>query len=86
MKGRVALGFVAAGLLGACASVDPSAPVDAPTVYRARCALCHPPWSPTDFSPSEWPVYVKKYAPRAGLSPAERVAVTDYLVRESRKR
>lgn len=79
-------GLLVAALLAACASVDPGGPVDAETVYRARCALCHPPWAPTDFSPAEWPRYVRKYAPRAGLTPGERDAVLAYLVREAGRR
>jgi trimethylamine-N-oxide reductase (cytochrome c) len=86
MARRVLLGLLAAAALAACASVEPSGPLDAEAVYRARCALCHPPWSPTDFSPAEWPRFVRKYAPRAGLTPAERDAVLAYLVREAGRR
>ena len=86
MAPRILLALAAAALLAACASVEPSGPVDAETVYRARCAICHPAWSPTDFSPSDWPRYVKKYAPRAGLTPAEKEAILAYLVRESVRR
>ncbi len=78
-----------AAALAACAATGgggPSAPVDAAAVYRARCALCHPAWSPRDFSPGEWPRYVGKYAPRAGLTPGERDAVLAYLVREAGRR
>lgn len=83
MTGRILLGMLAAWALAACASVESSGPVDAEAVYRARCALCHPPWSPTDFSAADWPKYVRKYAPRAGLTRAERDAVLAYLVREA---
>ena len=87
MKSRLAIpaGALLASALAACASA-PAGPVDAETVYRARCSLCHPPWHPTDFSPAEWPRYVRKYAPRAGLTPAERDAVLAYLVREAGRR
>ena len=78
-------GAALAAALAACAS-PPAGPVDAEAVYRARCALCHPPWSPSDFSPAEWPRYVEKYAPRAGLTRAERDAVLAYLVREAGRR
>jgi len=83
---RMAAALLAAAALAACVSVEPSGPVDAEVVYRSRCAICHPPWSPTAFSPAEWPRYVRKYAPRAGLTPAERDAVLAYLVREAGKR
>lgn len=88
MKGPLgaALGFAAAAAAAACASTAPSGPVDAEGVYRARCALCHPPWQPTDFTPDEWPRYVRKYSRRAGLTPAERDAVLAYLVREAGRR
>jgi hypothetical protein len=82
---RIAAGLGLALALAACASL-PAGPVDAPAVYRARCALCHPPWSPTDFAAAEWPRYVRKYAPRAGLTQAERDAVLAYLVREAERR
>ena len=75
-----------AAALAACASFVPGGPVDAEAVYRARCALCHPPWAPTHLAPAEWPRYVRKYAPRAGLTPAERDAVLAYLVREAARR
>ena len=87
MKSRLAIaaGALLSAALAACASA-PAGPVDAERVYRARCSLCHPPWHPTDFSPSEWPRYVRKYAPRAGLTPDERDAVLSYLVREAARR
>lgn len=83
---RILGGLALAAALAACASAGPAGPpgpVDAAKVYRARCALCHPPWHPTDFTPAEWPRYVRKYAPRAGLTPDERDAVLAYLVREA---
>jgi hypothetical protein len=80
-----AAGALLAAALAACASA-PAGPVDAAAVYRARCALCHPPWHPTDFSPAEWPRYVRKYAPRAGLTRDERDAVLAYLVTEAGRR
>ena len=79
-------GLAFAAGLAACAAPGPAGPVDAETVYRARCSLCHAPWSPTDFSPADWPRYVRKYAPRAGLTPDERDAVLGYLVREAARR
>jgi mono/diheme cytochrome c family protein len=82
----VALAFALASALAACAAIDSDGPVDAEATYRARCSLCHPPWDPTDFTPDEWPRYVRKYGPRAGLTRAERAAVLEYLVREAAKR
>ncbi len=83
---RILAGLSLAAALAACASAGPAGPVDAEAVYRARCALCHPPWRPADFSPAEWSRYVRKYAPRAGLTPAERDAVLAFLVREAGRR
>ena len=77
--------LLAAGL-AACASTAPGAPIDAETLYRARCALCHPAWDPRDHAPEEWPAFVRKYGPRSGLTPAERDAVLAYLVREAGSR
>ena len=79
LRAALAAGLAAASLAAACAS-PPTGPVDARAVYEARCALCHPPWAPTDFAPSEWPRYVRRYAPRAGLTRVERDAVLAYLV------
>lgn len=82
----IPLGLALAAALAACASSGPPGPVDAAVVYRARCSLCHPPWDPSHLSPAEWPRYVRKYAPRAGLTPDERDAVLAYLVREAGRR
>ena len=82
----IAAAFALAATLAACASTGPAGPIDAEAVYRARCAMCHPAWEPTDFTPAEWPTYVDRYASRAGLTRAERVAVLEYLVREAARR
>lgn len=84
--GSLAAGVLAAGLAASCAASGPTGPLDGEAVYRARCALCHPLWSPTDFSPAEWRRCVGKYATRAGLTPGERDAVLAYLVREAARR
>ena len=86
---RSLAGLALAAALAACAasgSAGRAGPADAASIYRARCSLCHAPWRPTDFSPAEWPRFVRKYAPRAGLTPDERAAVLDYLVREAARR
>jgi hypothetical protein len=79
-------GAALAAALAACASTGPGGPVDAETLYRARCALCHPPWDPKAYAPEEWPAFVRKYAPRSGLTQDERDAVLAYLVREAGSR
>ena len=83
-----ALASLLAALAGSCASTGAGggAPPDGEVLYRARCALCHPAWHPTDFTPAEWPAYVDEYWVRAGLTPAERDAVLAFLVREAGSR
>lgn len=77
-------GAALAAALAACASTGgPVTAEDAARIYRTRCALCHPAWSPTEFEPEEWPYWVRRYGPRAGLTQAERDAVLAYLVREA---
>jgi len=77
---------LAAGLAACAATGGPVTADDAARLYRTRCALCHPAWSPSDFAPDEWPFWVTKYAPRAGLTRDERDAVLAYLVREAGSR
>lgn len=92
MKGTRAIGSVAAGLalaIGLAACAGPGGPITAEgaaQIYRTRCALCHPAWTPSEYAPDEWPFWVNKYAPRAGLTPDERDAVLAYLVREAGSR
>jgi mono/diheme cytochrome c family protein len=91
----LALLLVASCLLAACASMAerearlplPTAPDSATdaryrqgrSLYVRKCALCHDLFEPTEFSAHEWPAYVKRYGPRAGLSAVQRTDVTAYL-------
>jgi len=53
-------------------------------LYHAKCGRCHVPFSPTQFSAGEWPWFVNKYAPRAGLFGAEREQVLAWLQANAR--
>ena len=54
------------------------------SIYLARCSACHEPFPPTHASPAEWPMFVRKYGPRAGLFGADRERVTRWLQANSR--
>ena len=53
-------------------------------VYLHRCGQCHEPFSPRHASADEWPGYVRKYGPRAGLFGEERDRVLRWLQANSR--
>lgn len=53
-------------------------------VYFQRCAQCHEPFSPKFASADEWPGYVRKYGPRAGLFGGERDRVVRWLQANAR--
>jgi cytochrome c5 len=48
-------------------------------LYVTRCGACHAPWPPTHVRAAEWPIYVARYGPRAGLFGAERARVLRWL-------
>ena len=53
-------------------------------VYMQRCGQCHEPFSPRHASAAEWPGYVRKYGPRAGLFGEERDRVVRWLMANAR--
>lgn len=53
-------------------------------IYRQRCGQCHEPFSPRHASAGEWPGYVRKYGPRAGLFGEERARVLRWLQANAR--
>jgi hypothetical protein len=53
-------------------------------IYLARCSTCHEPFAPTHVSAAEWPYYVNKYGPRAGLFGQERARVLAWLQANTR--
>lgn len=71
---------VAAPRAASAAAHDPATEA----LYRNRCGQCHAPFEPTAFSAAEWPIYVHKYGPRAGLFGAERERVLRWLQANAR--
>ncbi len=57
---------------------------EARAIYLQRCSRCHEPFSPTHLSAAQWPIYVARYAPRAGLYGAERERVLRWLQANAR--
>jgi hypothetical protein len=51
--------------------------------YRTSCNRCHALYMPSSFTPREWPRIVKRYGPRARLSPEQRQLVLDFLTAAS---
>lgn len=51
----------------------------AAALYYDHCSRCHAPFAPTYVSAGEWPRYVRRYAPRAGLYGADRQRVLTWL-------
>jgi hypothetical protein len=51
----------------------------AASLYAVRCAQCHEAYPPEAFSAGEWPLYVDRYGPRAGLYGADRASVLRWL-------
>lgn len=60
---------------GGVGAADPAAA----SIYYVRCAQCHEAYPPEAFSAGEWPLYVDRYGPRAGLYGAERASVLRWL-------
>ncbi len=57
----------------------PDADPAAGSIYASRCAQCHEPIHPATYSAAEWPAYVDRYGPRAGLFGSERARVLSWL-------
>ncbi|MFN8176784.1 MAG: cytochrome c [bacterium] len=47
--------------------------------YVVRCSTCHPLHRPTEYEPARWEAEVRKMAPRARLSEAERDEILRYV-------
>ena len=41
--------------------------------------MCHVPFHPSEYTAEEWPAIVDQFAPRAGLTKAQRVRVLQHL-------
>ena len=48
-------------------------------IYVTKCSQCHEPFAPSHAAADEWPRFVRKYGPRAGLFGAERERVLRWL-------
>lgn len=72
----------------AAGATAPSARADADpaagALYAGRCGQCHEPFAPATFHAGEWPTYVDRYAPRAGLFGQERQRVLRWLQANAR--
>ncbi len=65
--------------IGGAASDD-----GARVLYLSKCGQCHAPWPTTHASAAQWPGFVAKYGPRAGLFGADRDRVLRWLQANSR--
>ena len=48
-------------------------------LYARHCAKCHQLYDPGEFHRGQWPRFVKRYGPRAGLDAKQRAEVLAYL-------
>jgi hypothetical protein len=48
-------------------------------LYMDHCSRCHAPFDPSAVTAAQWPMYVAKYGPRAGLFGANRERVLRWL-------
>jgi hypothetical protein len=44
-----------------------------------HCSRCHAPFAPNSLRAGQWPMYVRKYAPRAQLFGPDRALVLAWL-------
>src|SRR5690242_12014120 len=92
MRKGILLGSLTLALLAGCASRAASLPLPASDdvqtmrrwtngreLYAGHCGRCHDLFDPRDFDAGEWPNFVRRYGPRAGLKSAEREDVSAYL-------
>jgi hypothetical protein len=70
----------AAGAAQTAAWDDPGARA----LYMDRCGRCHEPWPTTHVTAAEWPRYVARYGPEAGLFGADRARVLRWLQAHAR--
>jgi hypothetical protein len=62
---------------------DGSADAGAGRLYVEHCARCHEPVPPASIAAADWPRYVRRYGPRAGLFGTERARVLRWLQAQS---
>ena len=66
---------------GAAAAPEavPGTDPGARAIYLTRCGQCHEPFDPGYATAAEWPMFVARYGPRAGLAGRERDRVLSWL-------
>jgi len=69
-----------AGVTPATAEADEGAR----RLYLNHCGRCHQPFAPAARRAADWPRYVRRYAPRAGLFGADRARVLAWLQAHAR--
>ncbi len=57
---------------------------EAGSIYYTKCSQCHEAFSPKHATASQWPAFVRKYGPRAGLFGPERDRVLAWLKARAR--
>jgi hypothetical protein len=50
-------------------------------LYINNCGSCHNLYSPDDFSPASWKIYISAMAPRTNMNASQVLLVTKYLCR-----
>jgi len=58
---------------------DAAVDTGARELYLNHCSRCHAPFAPNTVSAGDWPRYVQRYAPRAGLWGEDRKRVLRWL-------
>lgn len=66
------------------ASAPSSADPATERLYVTRCGRCHVPHPPSSHTAGDWPFYVNRYGPRAGLFGEERRRVLAWLQANAR--
>ncbi len=74
----------AASPVAATATRPAFADEGARTLYMSHCGACHEPFDPGSMGAGDWPRFVRKYGPRAGLFGANRARVLTWLQANAR--
>ena len=74
----------AAAPVAATATRTAVADEGARTLYLNHCGTCHEPFDPRSMAAGDWPRFVRKYGPRAGLFGTNRARVLAWLQANAR--
>lgn len=80
VAGPLAVATVGGGTIASAAAHDAAAR----SLYLNHCTRCHEPIPPGAFAAGDWPRYVRRYGPRAGLFGADRTRVLRWLQANAR--